>query len=93
MITSKEDYELIKLIDSLSDGELNYYSKVYVALDLRHYITLQLTWMEEEKYFLGMELHHDPSEEEMITAWIKHHNSERFRAFYVLKYPEKVKKS
>jgi hypothetical protein len=73
--------------------ELAYYSKNYIVTDLDHYMGLQIHWLEEEKYYLGIKLGQNPTDEEVIEAWVRHHNSERFRAFYILKYPEKSKRN
>lgn len=86
-----KDEEIILQIDSLSLEELKYYSDHYIVNNLNHYMKLQIEWLEKEKYYLGIKLRHNPNNEELINFWVKHHNSERFRAFYVLKYPDKVR--
>lgn len=88
-----EEELLILQVDSFTMNELEYYSKTYIVTDLGHYMGLQIHWLEEEKYYLGIKLNHNPTNEEVIDAWVRHHNSERFRAFYVLRYPEKVVKN
>ena len=47
---------------------------------------LQIQWIEDEKYLLGISLSKCPSDLEVVTAWSNHRNAERFRAFYVLRY-------
>lgn len=90
---SPEDSEIINKVDSMNNTTLNYYSEHFVVIDLKHYMKLQIKWMEEERYFLGTRVHHNPTDEELIEDWILHKNPQRFRAFYVLKYPEKVEEN
>lgn len=87
---SKEDEEIINRVDSMDNTTLDYYSKSFIALDLKHYMKLQLQWMEEERYFLGIKLQRCPTDIELLSDWITHRNPQRFRAFYVLKYPERI---
>jgi hypothetical protein len=86
----KADYDILTHIDSLSEGQLLYYSNCYLINNLRHYVNVQYTWMEEAKYFAGLNLNHSPTQIEFIEHWNLHRNAERFRAYYVIKYPDNV---
>jgi hypothetical protein len=88
----KTDEDVILFIDSLDTGSILQYSINYAMKNLNHYLTLQSKWMEEERYLLGTVINHNPSEIELLDAWETHYNAERFRAFYVLRYPENVEK-
>lgn len=85
------DSEIISEIDSLSYDKLLEYSNFYPQ-DLRHYIIIQKKWMQDEVYYLGIKLGHNPSSSEFEKDLQETKNAERFRAFYCLRYPEKIKK-
>lgn len=87
-----KDQEAIHYVNTLSYSDLMYYTKFFRMVDLKHYLSIQLKWLEEEKYLLGTKIHKSPNDIELISDWNKHHNSERYRAYYVLRYPEKVEK-
>jgi len=81
--------EIIEEIDSISLDELYRYSNFYPQ-DLRHYISLQKLWLQDEIYYLGIKLNHNPTQEEFIKDLEETKNCLRFRAFYCLKFPEKI---
>jgi len=85
-----DDASIIQYIDSLPSQSVFLFSTNFISTDLKHYVVLQCQWIETEKYLLGTVLNREPTEQELIDEWISHFNSERFRAFYVLKFPDKV---
>ena len=86
-----DDSEIIQTIDSLSYEQLLEYS-VFYPQDLRHYLSIQRKWLQDELYYLGLKLNHNPTPKEFDLDLIETKNTERFRAFYCLKYPDKVQK-
>jgi hypothetical protein len=86
---SEED--IIKQIDSLEEKDLMGYSN-FCPQDLRHYLSIQRKWLEDEIYFLGVKLNRKPSQKEISENPERDKNAIRFRAFYCLKFPDKVKK-
>lgn len=86
----KDEREILRSVDELSKEDLELFSKKFKPTDFKHYMDLQIKWISEEKYFLGESLNKNPDDNELISAWINHNNSQRFRAFYVLRYPDKV---
>ncbi|MDP1695814.1 MAG: hypothetical protein Q8L29_02805 [archaeon] len=53
-----------------------------------NYIDIQRQWLIVEYHILG-----DPQDEDLLLSDSqKNHNPERYRAFYVIKYPERVEK-
>lgn len=93
VLASPEDSEIITKVDSMDEPTLEYYSNQYSVKNLKHYMALQVKWVEEERYFVGQKLGHNPTDIELLNDWVKHKNPQRFRAFYVLKYPKKVKEN
>ncbi len=57
----------------------------------RHYQSLQLQWLRDEEYLLGTRLGRSPTHKELFIDFMKNHNGLRFRAFFTLKYPDKMK--
>lgn len=86
------EQQILDYIDSLDIDNLLYYSKCYVVKDFKHYMNLQFLWIKDEKYYTGIELSKCPTDIEVLNNWSLHKNSERFKAFYVLYYPDKVEK-
>lgn len=87
------DSEIVTFIDSLSYDELNRYTKQYTPTDLSHYLRIQTRWLIDTEYYCGINLNKPPSDIDVLKEWSESHNAERFRAFYVLKFPEKVEEN
>ena len=59
--------------------------------DWRLYHTLQLRWLRDEEYLLGTRLGRRPTHRELFVDFMSHHNGVRFRAYFALKYPQRVR--
>jgi hypothetical protein len=57
----------------------------------RHYQSLQLQWLRDEEYLLGTRLGRSPTQKELFIDFMNNHNGLRFRAFFTLKYRDKMK--
>jgi len=64
----------------------------YIPKNPRHYQTLQTHWLENECWLLGQRLHHKPSPHELFEDFKTNKNGLRFKIFYCLRYPDKVKR-
>ena len=75
----------------MSLKELRHFD-IYKPDDMSHYCEIQCRWLHTEKHLLchrnGKE--REITEKELIDDICKCHNGERFRVFYVLKYPKQV---
>lgn len=58
--------------------------------DLAHYMAAQRPWVEDEIYFLGIALHHSPTDAEIAEHILQETHSQRFRIYYALRYPDRV---
>lgn len=58
---------------------------------LRFYQSLQLRWLRDEEYLLGTRLGRRPTQRELFADFLNNHNGQRFRAYFALKYPERMK--
>lgn len=81
--------EIIKGLEE--DGSLKNFD-CYIPCDLKHYDSLQEYWLGREKDFMSEKMERSPSDLELIQDAEKNHNFERFRVWYVLSFPEKVKR-
>lgn len=51
----------------------------------------QLQWLHDEQYLLGLRLGRSPSHHELLVDFAKHQNGLRFRAYYALKHPQRMR--
>ncbi|MDX2109431.1 MAG: hypothetical protein SFY80_04240 [Verrucomicrobiota bacterium] len=89
--TSTDDQAIIRQVDQFSSEDLDVF-QAYCPVDLRHYNTLQLEWLRTEVYFLGCRLCHQPTCDDILTNPDRPRNSRRFRAYYCMRYADRVYK-
>lgn len=82
-----DDKDILAYLDSLQD--LNAFNGV-IVLELRHYNMTQIAWIRDAQYFTGVHLGHQPTELEVCEELMRNRTPQRFKAFYSLKYPDKV---
>jgi hypothetical protein len=87
----EKDKQILLIVDSLSENALKEY-EIFYPQDLKHYLSIQKRWIQDEIYFLGIKLGKDPTSQEIIDNKERNKNNLRFRAFYCMMYPDKVKK-
>lgn len=87
---SAEDRAVLAQVDLLSEEELDSFGRL-CPIDLAHYIRAQQPWIEDEIYFLGLSLNHQPSDAAIANYVLDQPHSKRFRAFYALRYPQRVR--
>lgn len=83
------DEAVIQAVDALSREELVSFRKVR-PMQLDHYMKVQRAWVMDDIYYLGCEIHHKPTAEQIAERILNGLNSDRFRAFYALRHPDKV---
>jgi hypothetical protein len=96
MLTA-EDYPILARLRAMSREELASYDLLNFS-DSVHYNDLHRHWMKREGYFvaeklrqkLGREPTHAEYEDAFADKIIWGDDSERFRAYYALRYPDKV---
>jgi hypothetical protein len=59
--------------------------------DHQLYRTLQMQWLRDEEYLLGTQLGRRPTHKELFLDFMNHHNGLRFRAYFSMKYPDRVR--
>lgn len=58
----------------------------------RNFHTLQMEWIRGEHYLLSRRLGRCPTQAELSADFNANRNGQRFRAYYVMKYPERMKR-
>lgn len=59
--------------------------------DCRLYRSLQLRWLRDEQYLVGTRLGRSPEHAELSADFTEHDNGLRFRAYFAMKYPDRVR--
>ncbi len=91
LIHHSEDIPIIARIKQFSRDKLSEFDRFLVKPDhVKDYLTSQRQWLVVEFYLLSQKLGRCPTELELTADYQKHNNALRYRAFYVLKYPERV---
>lgn len=88
------DIILLEIIKGMCVQEMRAFD-VYRPIYPKHYANIQVGWLTTEKHLLyerPCNCHQDIPEELLIEDFEKCHNGERFRVFYVLKYPDMVER-
>ncbi|PIN89641.1 hypothetical protein COU57_05775 [Candidatus Pacearchaeota archaeon CG10_big_fil_rev_8_21_14_0_10_32_14] len=88
------DAPLIEIINGMTYEELKQFDQ-YTYKDRDHYMGLQRDlWFGKERYLISHRLGHDAevSSEELVDDINAHKNGERYRAWYVMKFPNMVKR-
>ena len=93
ILNNHEDMPILERIKGMNSQELKSFDS-YHPIDLTHYNKIQLEWVASEKYLIAHRPGHtgEVTPLELIQDMQINKNGERFRAFYVIKYPDRVKK-
>lgn len=79
------DQDLISKIDKMAFEDLSKFNS-FTPKDINHYMEIQKEWLQNQIYFLGIELQQSPSQVQIANHILSSKHTQRFRAFYVLKY-------
>jgi len=93
VISDLSDALIVARIKRMTNQQLKRFDNL-VPADSRqqgHYQSLQLQWLRDEEYLLGTRLGRSPTHKELFIDFMNNHNGLRFRAFFTLKYPDKMK--
>ena len=90
-IIHDERRDIIEEINAMTPEQLARFSS-YIPVDLRDYVTEQSKWIQDSIYFLGIDCGRVPTAIEISDKLLNTDHSLRYRAYYALKYPDKVKK-
>lgn len=85
------DVLVLSFIDSFPPEKQSRVGYSFVPRDLKEFNRMQTSWIEVERYFLGIKVNHNPCNDELVEDFRRTHNPERFRLYFVLTRPDKVK--
>lgn len=89
------DAPLVEILNGFTLNELEQIDNAYTTTDFKHYVGIQRDlWMEKEKYLISKRPGHDKevTSDEVVEDMKKYNNGLRYKAWYVLKFPQKVKR-
>jgi len=81
-----DDVVLLEILKGMSVDELRSFD-VYAPMCMKHYMKIQESWIITEKSLLVWSCGRNIDESELINDMVKTRNPERFRAYYVMKFP------
>jgi hypothetical protein len=92
VIADLADALIIARLKQMSDDELRRYERIGPASpeDRRLYSQLQVHWLRDEEYLLGIRLGRKPEHRDLFVDFMTNHNGLRFRTYFALKYPKRV---
>jgi hypothetical protein len=92
-LASIREETILEKVNRMPLEELNEYD-IFIPKDQKHYNGLQANWLKEEIELIRNRPGHsqEVTDTELVHDAQKYHNFERYRAFYVLSYPDKVTK-
>ena len=91
LIRDESDIPILAQIKRVSSDGLNYFDRFLPKPEfVRDYINVQIGWVRTDFWFLGIKLGRCPTEAELSGDYKAHNNSLRFRAFYALKFPDRI---
>ena len=93
VITDLADALVIARIKRMPERRLRRFDRLVPADPQHHrdYHLLQLQWLRDEEYLLGTRLGRRPTHAELFADFMRNHNGLRFRAYFALKYPNRVR--
>jgi hypothetical protein len=93
VIADRRDALVIARIKRMPHRRLVRYDKFMPrdAADQRFYCAIQRQWLRDEEYLLGTRLGRSPTARELFIDFMNNHNGLRFRAFFAMKFPDRVK--
>ena len=93
VISDLSDALLFARIKRMPERRLRRFDQLIPADDtqVRFYQSLQLRWLRDQEYLLGTRLGRGPTAREMFVDFMKNHNGQRFRAYFCMKYPDRVR--
>jgi hypothetical protein len=93
VIADRRDALVIARIKRMPHRRLARYDG-FIPSDLanqRFYCAIQRQWLRDEEYLLGTRLGRSPTAKELFIDFMNNHNGLRFRAFFAMKFPNRVK--
>jgi hypothetical protein len=91
IVHNEDELVYLEIIKGMSIEELKHFD-IYKPTNLGHYLLVQKTWLETERYLILQRVKKDISELELIADAEQNHNFERFKVWYVFHHPDKIRR-
>jgi hypothetical protein len=93
VVSDLEDALVIARIKRMGEQRLDRFDDMVPAdaASAKFYNALQLRWLHTEEYLLTTRLGRKPTHGELFADFMTNDNGRRFRAYFALKYPERVR--
>jgi hypothetical protein len=95
VLGSLYDAFIIARIKRMSDARLKKFDQL-TPIDeqqQKFYVCVQAEWLKNEQYLLGTVLKRCPTQKELFLDFMNNHHGLRFRAYFAMKYPERMRKN
>lgn len=83
LVRQERDLPILELIKGASDDELRAF-RCFPIVNEGHYHEKRLSWLDSQRYLLGITLGRDPTDDELQAD--NRHQNLRFQAYYVMSY-------
>jgi predicted TIM-barrel fold metal-dependent hydrolase len=85
----QSEMALLAKINGFRLEELDYYDQ-YKPVNLKHYVTVEKSWLKREMRYLQQRICRIPTTKDKVQYILEQHASKKFRAYYALRFPENV---
>jgi predicted TIM-barrel fold metal-dependent hydrolase len=85
----QSEMALLARINGFRMEELDYYDQ-YKPVNLKHYVTVEKSWLNREMRYLQQRIRRIPTTKDIVKYILEQHASKKFRAYYALRFPENV---
>jgi len=94
VLGSLYDAFIIARIKRMSDARLKKFDQLTPTDEQQQkfYVCVQAEWLKNEQYLLGTVLKRCPTQKELFLDFMNNHHGLRFRAYFAMKYPERMRK-
>jgi hypothetical protein len=89
IVRNPEDIPFLEMIKGMSMEELRAFDR-YLLRDVMDYNRMQSEWVKTQTWLLGHKLQREPSVHDLVHEMGESASPLRFRAFYVMKHPDRV---
>ena len=93
VVADPADTLILARIKRMPDARLRRFDRLVPADPEHHQLfrTLQMNWLRDEEYLLSTRLGRRPTAKELMIDFMHHKNGLRFRAYFAMKYPQRMR--
>jgi len=93
VVADPADALIIARIKRMPNSRLQRFDDLVPATEQDHrlYRSLQIRWLRDGAYLLGTRLGRSPTPRELFIDFMTNHNGLRFRAYFAMKFPKRMR--